>query len=624
MTDEHNVPLMASLHALLRSQADRCPDSPALLAPDCQPLDYSRLFKQVEYTGRALAAQGITRTDRVAVVLPNGPDMAAAFLGIASYATCAPLNPSYPRDQFGFYLDDLQAKAIVLPADADTPAREVAGQLGITIIELESSSNRPNGAFTLRGLPADVDAQHDCGVAEDCALVLHTSGTTSRPKQVPLSQRNLLSSAHAVARTLALTGDDRCLNAMPLFHIHGLVGALLSSVHAGASVVCPECYEEESFSRAMGEFSPTWYTAVPTIHQSILALADRNPSLARDHRLRFIRSSSSSLPPAVMGALEKRFRVPVIESYGMTEAAHQMASNPLPPAERKPGSVGLPAGPDMAVMDDDGNLLAPGETGEIVIRGDNVTAGYANNPEANAESFTNGWFRTGDLGHTDDNGYFYITGRSREMINRGGETIAPREIDDALLEHPAVAQAVAFSVPHPSLGEDVAAAVVLQAANDASEEELRMFAFERLAPAKVPSHIITVTTIPKGPTGKIRRIGLHELLKEQLQQTYVGPRTDLERTVVTAIERVLNTGHVGVMDNFFALGGDSIQATHVLAALSHEFHVELPAVTLFLHPTAEDLSREITHILAEDSGILDELLTEIENMSDQEIEQQLK
>ena len=615
---------MASLHAILRSQAERCPDSPALLAPDCQPLDYGRLFNQIECTGRALGAQGITRADRVAVVLPNGPDMAAAFLGIASYATCAPLNPSYPRDQFGFYLDDLEAKAIVLPADADTPAREVAGQLGIIIIELEPSLNRPAGAFTLRGLPADVDAQNDCGEAEDCALVLHTSGTTSRPKQVPLSHRNLLSSAHAIVRTLALTGDDRCLNAMPLFHIHGLVGALLSSVYAGGSVVCPECYEEESFSRAMGDFYPSWYTAVPTIHQSILALADRNPSLARDHRLRFIRSSSSPLPPAVMGALEDRFRVPVIESYGMTEAAHQMASNPLPPAERKTGSVGLPAGPDMAVMDDDGNLLAPGETGEIVIRGDNVTAGYTNDPGANAESFMHGWFRTGDLGHTDDDGYFYITGRGREMINRGGETIAPREIDDVLLEHSAVVQAVAFPVPHPSLGEDVAAAVVLHAANDASEQELRMFALERLAPAKVPSRIITVTTIPKGPTGKIRRIGLHEQLKDQLQQTYVGPRTDLERTVIAAIEQALNSGHVSVMDNFFAIGGDSIQATHVLAALSSEFHVELPAVTLFLHPTAEDLSREITHILAGDNGILDELLIEIENMSDQEIQQQLK
>jgi acyl carrier protein len=301
-----------------------------------------------------------------------------------------------------------------------------------------------------------------------------------------------------------------------------------------------------------------------------------------------------------------------------------MASNPLPPAERKPGSVGLPAGPEMAVMDDEGNLLSPWETGEIVIRGVNVTAGYANNPEANAASFTSGWFRTGDRGRTDDDGYFYITGRTKEMINRGGETIAPREIDDVLLEHSAVAQAVAFSVPHPSLGEDVAAAVVLHAANDASEQELRKFAFERLAPFKVPSRIITVTSIPKGPTGKLQRIGLHEQFEDQLCQTYVEPRTDLERSVVAVIEQVLQTSPVGATDNFFALGGDSIQATQVLAALSREFQVELPAVTLFLHPAAEDLAREITQTLAGDTGMLDELLTEIENMSDQEIQQQLE
>ena len=618
------TPLTASLHEVLHSQAERLPDARALQAPDCHPLTYSHLYNQVRYTGHALRTLGIAHTDRVAVVLPNGPDMATAFLGIAACATCAPLNPSYPRKQFEFYLNDLQARAIVLPADADHPARGVAKQLGLTIMELEPSSNQLAGAFRLRGVPAEIEEQNDWGKEDDCALVLHTSGTTSRPKQVPLSHRNLHSSAHAIVQTLALTGDDCCLNVMPLFHIHGLVGVLLSSMFSGGSVVCPEGYDEGSFARLMSEYSPTWYSAVPTIHQSVLALADKHPPLTRNRRLRMIRSSSSSLPPAVMAALEDRFHVPVIEAYGMTEAAHQMASNPLPPAERKPGSVGLPAGPEMAVMDDDGKLLPPGETGEIVIRGVNVTAGYANNPEANATSFTHGWFRTGDRGRTDDDGYFYISGRSKEMINRGGETITPREIDDALLEHPAVAQAVAFSMPHPSLGEDVAAAVVLHAAGDVSEQQLRRYAFERLAPVKVPSRIIMVKTIPKGPTGKLQRIGLHEQFTDQLRQTYVEPRTDLERSVVAVLERTLQTRPVGATDNFFALGGDSIQATQALAALSREFQVELPAVSLFLHPTAEELACEITRILAGDTGLLDELLTEIENMSDQEIQQQLE
>lgn len=624
MSKGPDAPLMASLREVLHTQAGLFPDAPALLAPHCQPLTYSQLFDQIEYTGQALGTLGIARSDRVVVVLPNGPDMAAAFLGVAAYANCAPLNPLYPRDQLEFYLNDLRARAIVLPADADLPAREVAEQLGLTIMELEPSSNQLAGAFTLRGVPAEIEAQNDWGTGEDCALVLHTSGTTARPKQVPLSHLNLVASGHAIARTLALTGDDCCLNVMPLFHIHGLVGVLLSSMFSGGSVVCSGGYDEDSFVQLMNDFSPSWYSAVPTIHQSVLALANRNPQLAGNNRLRFIRSSSSALSPAVMRALEDRFHVPVIEAYGMTEAAHQMASNPLPPAERKPGSVGLPAGPEIAVMDNDGKLLSPGETGEIVIRGTCVTAGYANNPEANAASFTNGWFRTGDRGHTDADGYVHITGRIKEMINRGGETIAPREIDDVLLEHAAVAQAVAFSVPHPSLGEDVAAAVVLHEANAASEQELRKFAFERLAPAKVPSRIIMVTSIPKGPTGKLQRIGLHEQLHAQLHQAYVAPRTDIEKSITTVIEQILQTSPVGATDNFFALGGDSIQATQVLAALSREFQVELPAVTLFLHPTAGDLAREITQTLAGNAGMLHDLLTEIENMSTQEIQQQLK
>ena len=624
MSKEPDTSLTASLREVLYSQAKLLPNANALQAPKCHPLTYSYLFEQIKYTGHALRTLGIAQSDRVAVVLPNGPDMAAAFLGIAAYATCAPLNPSCSRDQFEFYLTDLRATAIVLPADADLPTRDIAEQLGLIIMELEPSSNKMAGAFTLRGVPADIEEQNDWGTGEDCALVLYTSGTTSRPKQVPLSHRNLHSSAHTIAQTLALTGDDRCLNVMPLFHIHGLVGVLMSSMFSGGSVVCSEGYDEGNFSQLMNDFSPTWYSAVPTIHQSILSLANRNPQLTRNNRLRLIRSSSSSLSPAVMAALEDRFHVPVIESYGMTEAAHQMASNPLPPAERKPGSVGLPTGPEMAVMDDDGNMLCSGETGEIVIRGVNVTAGYANNAEANTTSFTDGWFRTGDRGRTDDDGYFYITGRTKEMINRGGETIAPREIDEVLLEHPAVAQAVAFSVPHPSLGEDVAAAVVLHAENDVSEQQLRKFAFERLAPVMVPSRIITVTSIPKGPTGKLQRIGLHEQLEALLRQTYVEPRTDLERSVVAVIERALQTNTVGATDNFFALGGDSIQATQVLAALSREFQVELPAVTLFLHPTAEGVACEITQTLAGDMDILDELLTEIENMSDQEILKQLE
>ena len=338
--------------------------------------------------------------------------------------------------------------------------------------------------------------------------MLHTSGTTARPKIVPLLQRNLAASARHIAGTLRLGPADRCLNVMPLFHIHGLAAAVLASMGAGASITCTPGFNALKVFSWFEDAVPTWYTAVPTMHQAILARADRQPETARAAGLRLVRSSSASLPPQVMARLEAVFGCPVIESYGMTEAAHQMTSNPLPPGERKPGSVGVPAGPEVAVMDSAGALLPAGSVGEVVIRGPNVTPGYAGSPEANAEAFADGWFRTGDQGVFDADGYLMLTGRLKELINRGGEKISPREVDEALLDHPAVAQAVAFALPNPKLGEEVAAAVVVRDGAEVDERALRAFVGERLAGFKVPRRVVFVPEIPKGATGKLQRIGL--------------------------------------------------------------------------------------------------------------------
>jgi acyl-CoA synthetase (AMP-forming)/AMP-acid ligase II len=351
---------------------------------------------------------------------------------------------------------------------------------------------------------------------DDVALVLHTSGTTSRPKIVPLSQTNITASAYHIGNTLALREEDVCLNIMPLFHIHGLIAATLSSIAAGASVVCTPGFNALKFFGWFSGARPTWYTAVPTMHQAILARADRNADAIGTSRLRFVRSSSASLPPQVMEALEKTFNVPVVEAYGMTEASHQMASNPLPPRARYAGSVGIAAGPDVATMDESGKLLGAGELGEVVIRGRNVTAGYESNPAANATAFTNGWFRTGDQGIIDENGYLRLTGRLKELINRGGEKISPLEVDTVIMDHPAVAQVVTFGVPHDMLGEDVAAAVVLRESMACDERELRNFVAGRLADFKVPRRIVFLSEIPKGATGKLQRIGLHEKLAAEL------------------------------------------------------------------------------------------------------------
>jgi oxalate---CoA ligase len=591
----------------------------ALLAPGCAPLTYGQWGAQVDYVGLALRSFGVPRAGRVAVVLPNGPTMAAAFWGVAAYATCAPLNPFYRPAEFEFYLSDLEAQVVIVPAEVDSPVREVTHRLGLKVLELEPAINQLAGSFQFRHVPPITKTPSDWGECGDTALMLHTSGTTSRPKLVPLSHQNLCASARNIVNALRLSSEDRCLNVMPLFHIHGLVGVLCASICAGGSVVCCPGYQDDGFAHWLRDFEPTWFSAVPTIHQAVLAAARQQPTIIRAGRLRLIRSSSASLPPTVMRDLEATFDVPVIESYGMTEAAHQMASNPLPPAPRKPGSVGLPAGPEMAIMDDHGALLPAGATGEIVIRGPNVTTGYAVNPPANAAAFTNGWFRTGDRGRTDDDGYFYITGRTKEMINRGGENISPREIDEVLLAHDDVVQAVAFAVPHLSLGEDVAAAVVLRPGSTVTEHALRRFAYARLAPGKVPNRIVMVPEIPKGPTGKVQRIGLHDTLAAALRREHVAPRTVLEAAIADVFADILAVDRVGAVDNFFALGGDSLQAMRVIHRISTIFQIELSAVALFLQPTPEELGVEVTRCLGHASGMLEQMLNEIEQMPEDEV-----
>jgi acyl-CoA synthetase (AMP-forming)/AMP-acid ligase II len=496
-----------TLHPLLAGAAA---EAPAIAAPGRPTLSHGALRTLIADTLAWLNAVGIGRGDRVAIVLPNGPEMATAFLAIGSGATTAPLNPAYRAEEFTFYLTDLDARALVILHGMASEAREVAARLAIPVLDLVPGEAA--GDFTLEGGAAGNAAKPGLAWPEDAALVLHTSGTTARPKIVPLTQANICASARSIARTLELGPDDACLNIMPLFHIHGLMAAVLASVGAGGSVVCTPGFDALRFFRWLDEERPSWVTAVPTMHQAILARAAKNAELIARHPLRFLRSSSSAIPPQVIAELERVFGAPLIESYGMTEATHQMASNPLPPAVRKPGTVGRAAGPEIAIRCDDGRLLAPGQSpgavGEIVIRGPNVTAGYEANEKANAEGFVDGWFRTGDQGTMDAEGYLTITGRLKEIINRGGEKISPREVDEVLMDHPAVAQVVCFGLPHAKLGEEVAAVVVLREGATADERELQRFVATRVADFKVPARILFMDEIPKGATGKLQRIGL--------------------------------------------------------------------------------------------------------------------
>lgn len=400
--------------ALLARRSQDQPSLPALSGCCGVTVTFRQLFNAASLTGRTLTGLGVKPGDRVAIVLGDALDMAAVFLGVASHATVAPLNPAFTREEFEFYLGDLDARVLIVKAGENSAARAAAERRRLPVLELASTATSEGWRFTLTGSAVATDSSNPAsqtGAGDDVALVLHTSGTTAKPKLVPLTHRNLLSSARHIARTLELTPADRCLNVMPLFHIHGLVGVLLSSLTAGAGVACPPRFEATRFFDWLAEFDPTWYSAVPTMHTAILGQAPSRLALNKAHSLRFLRSSSAALPPATMAELERVFGVPAIEAYGMTEAAHQMASNPLPPGVRKPGSVGRAAGPELAILDAANRPFGAEQTGEIAIRGPNVTPGYDQNPAANASAFTDGWFHTGDQGYLDADGYLFVTGR---------------------------------------------------------------------------------------------------------------------------------------------------------------------------------------------------------------------
>jgi len=618
-----------TLHELLSDRAQSNGEAAAILAPGRHPMTYAALLTHVETIVGVLRTTGVRRNDRVIVVLPSGPEAAAAFLAVAACATCAPLNPSYRKSEFNLYIGDLAARALVVWSEWDSPSREVARNRGIPIIELTAAISEPAGTFRLSRTVESTLCPKDYARSDDTALVLHTSGTTSRPKIVPLTHANICSSGLHIRSTLAITQDDRCLNIMPLFHIHGLVGGLLSSLTAGGSVVCPPGLDPDRFFEWMDAFDPTWYTAVPTMHQAILAQTGNHCEIVAHNRLRFIRSCSAALPPKVLTDLEATFRTRVIDSYGMTEASHQMASNPLAPRPRKLGSVGIPAGPEIAIMGNSGELLPSGETGEVVIRGPNVTAGYENNAAANQRDFVNGWFRTGDQGRFDDEGYLYLTGRLKELINRGGEKIAPSEIDEVLLQHPAVSQAAAFAVTHPTLGEDVAAAIVVRADSNVTERDMIEFIAARLADFKVPRQIVIVDEIPKGPTGKIQRVGLATKLAGDLararERTCAAPNTPMEQQLASLWKEILGVNRVGVCDSFYTLGGDSLAMATMMAEVQARFGIDIPIDAFLTEPTiqtvasliqerpSEATSNQRTATRVEAAPIRDTFLTGVRN-----------
>jgi acyl-CoA synthetase (AMP-forming)/AMP-acid ligase II len=459
---------------------------------------YESLREQVLAMANSLASAGIRRGDAVAIALPNGLPAIVSFLAASIAGTAAPLNPAYPYEEFHFFLGDTNARILLCPAVGAEFVRTAAKDRNIPTFSVEMNEQ---GQVRMADAPTGATATEPG--ADDIALVLHTSGSTGRPKRVPLRHFNLAVSSANIANTYALTEEDISLCIMPLFHIHGLIGSVMATLLSGGTVVVPAKFNALSFWRTVRDNRVTWYSGVPTMHQLLLARARQKPPEADS--LRFIRSCSAPLSSELIHKIEGLFGVPFVEAYGMTEAAHQMTSNPLPPRHRKAGSVGVGAGLRISIMDKDGNHLGTNQRGEIAIQGANVFRGYENNPDANAHAFVNGWFRTGDQGFLDSDCYLHLTGRIKDIIIRGGENIAPHEVDEILLRHPAVAAAVTFGCPHPTLGEEVCAAVVLHERNGASESVLIKHSQEFLAEYKCPTKIYLVESIPTTATGKIRR-----------------------------------------------------------------------------------------------------------------------
>jgi acyl-CoA synthetase (AMP-forming)/AMP-acid ligase II len=476
---------------------------PALIAPGRFTLTFGELAAASRSIGADLVRRGVPPGAKIAASFINGPEIVAAFFGVAgARLTFAPLNSAYTEDEFRFYLEDIEPSAILLAPGTVPAARAAAAALGIEAIDLE--------------LPLAETADHDRHAEpDDVALFLHTSGTTSRPKGVPLTHANLARSAENIERWYELSSDDVSLCVMPLFHVHGIVFSTLAVLRAGGTVIVPERFSASAFWPAIAEYDVSVVSAVPTIYRTLLLRADEDGAPRRgEHRIRFLRSSSAPLPASEMVRIEERFGAPVVEAYSMTEAAHQMCANPLH-GDRRPGSVGIGAFVGVAILDETGSEQTPGTVGEVAVRGENVTRGYHNNPAANEAAFVNGWFRTGDYGVLDEAGYLTLVGRLKELINRGGEKISPVEVDDALMSHPGVAEAVAFGIPDEKYGEAVAAAIVLRDPATTVEDVLD-HARKRLASFKVPATMLVVDAIPKTATGKVQRRNVAAALADRM------------------------------------------------------------------------------------------------------------
>jgi len=564
----------------------------ALAAPGREPIDYASLKALTEALAADLRRLGIGRGDIVALLAEGGPDFSLVFLAVTEVAACAPLNPAYRPREFASCLSELKPGALIVEEHTQPALVSVAVEMGIPVLLVKRQGRSPATSL-VPAAPRTEPTAPATACPAGTALVLHTSATTDRPKRVPLTHDQLIAMVTAVRESVPGSDGGRLLLFSPPFHLQSTLAGL-AQFFSGGTVISTPLFRPELFLDWMQTFEPTHYATVPTIHHAIVSLCAANRSRLPFPSLRFVASSGALLTEGLRQEIERTLGVPVADSYGLTESG-RVTCTPLDPARRRAGSVGVRCGPQVAVMGPDKVLLPAGSEGEIVLRGPTVMTGYLNDPAANRRAFCDGWFRTGDLGRLDGQGYLFITGRIKEMINRGAEKILPYEIEDVLLRHPAVQEAAVFGFPHPRLGEEVGAAVVLREDAEVTAADLRRMAAACLADFKIPRRIVFVTEIPKGRTGKYQRARLAGQLDvahhgETDPSAAHGPLDGVEQRLAEIWVELLGLPTIERADDFFALGGDSILAMEMLERLEESFGCRLSSHALAISATLGSLA----------------------------------
>lgn len=586
------------LSDLLTAQALHEPSAVAIAAPGRDPMTYAEWNAVGLAAVAALLEAGIEPTDRIALLVPNGPEAAAATVILSSFATVAPLDPGSRADELERALHLLAVTCVVVLAGSGQIARSIAARLDLAIVELVVETGASAGAFVVRAVHAKARGSHAPAGEARPGILARTSGTVGPPKLVAISNANVISAARAVCGALALEPLDRCLIVRPMFHMNAIVTIVAASLAAGAGIVCLGGFEAEQFFTSLRDDRITWFSAPPAMHREILACGPAFRAAALAARLRFIRSSSAALHEDVCKQIESLFNAPLLEGYGMSEAPF-IACNPLPPGVRKIGSVGLPQDCEMMIVDDAGRALDAEQVGEVVIRGPNVASGYVD-ASFDATAFVDGWLRTGDLGRRDGDGYLYLLGRQKELINRGGQKFFPRDIESVLREDRSIADVVAFGMPHPTLGEEVAAAVILQDGATRSESEIKQFAMERVTEGKVPKRVLILSQFPRTPTGKVQVHELRKLLEQKpsgIAPEGRAPAQLLEAQLLQLFQDVLDAPDFGVEDDFFVAGGDSLRAVRLIARIRSQCGEDVSLQSLFEAPMPRTLAKRVVAAL---------------------------